>query len=159
MNITSWISGLMKTDYPALGFIPEPTIEQRYIAKNRYILQLDERGRKVGYLLHGAIHYGCPVVISQAMIDYDRRLRGHGEAVVDELVRRSKIGGASSIKLRCAADLPAVKFWQSCGFSVAGIEPGGESRGRLIIRFIRLFSLPLLPPNFGVEPTGQTIND
>lgn len=159
MNISSWISGLMRTDYPALGFIPDTTIEQRYIAKNRYILQLDERGQKVGYLLHGAIHCGYPVVISQAMIDYDRRLLGYGEAAVNELVRRAEISGASAIKLRCAADLSAVHFWQSCGFSIVGIEPGGESRKRQIIQFIRLFRLPLLPPNFGVEPTGQTLND
>jgi len=144
MSTTSWIAGLMRTNYPALGFIPDTTLAHRYIAKNRYILQVDERGRRVGYLLHGAIHYGQSVVISQAMIDYDKRLRGYGIAAVNELVRRAEIGGASSIKLRCAADLPAVHFWQSCGFDVMGVEPGGKSRNRQIVRFVRLLHLPLL---------------
>lgn len=146
MSITSWIAGLMRTDYPALGFIPETTVERRYIAKNRYILQTDERGRRVGYLLHGAIHYGKAVVVSQAMIDYDKRLRGYGKLTVAELVRRAEIGGASSIKLRCAADLPAVRFWQSLGFEVVGVEPGGEKRNRVIVKFIRLLPLPLFVP-------------
>lgn len=143
MSTTSWIAGLMRTDYPALGFIPETTIERRYIAKNRYIIQSDERGRRVGYLLHGAIRCAQPVVVSQAMIDYDKRLRGYGELAVNELVRRAEIGGASSIKLRCAADLPAVHFWQSCNFDVVDCVPGGEKRSRFIVLFVRLLRLPL----------------
>ena len=144
MSTTSWIAGLMRTNYSALGFIPDTTLAQRYIAKNRYILQTDERGRRVGYLLHGAIHCASPVVISQVMIDYDKRLRGYGETAVNELLRRAEIGGASSIKLRCAADLPAVHFWQSCGFKVVGVEPGGKSRNRQIVCFVRLLRLPLI---------------
>lgn len=147
MDTVDFICGLMRTDYPALGFIPEPTIEHQYIAQNRYILQVDRYGRKVGYLLHGAIHCGRPVVVSQAMIDYDFRLRGHGQAAVAELIRRATIGGASSIALRCAADLPAVQFWQSCGFQVASIEPGGQRRNRMIIRFVLPLALPLFERN------------
>lgn len=143
MDTANWIAGLMRTDYPAVGFIPEPTIEDRYIKRGRYILQTDERGRRIGYLLHGVIRYGCPVVISQVMIDYDHRLSGHGESVVSELIRRANVGGASSIKLRCAADLPAVQFWQANGFRIVGVETGGERRGRTIIRFVRFLILPL----------------
>ena len=134
----------MRTDTNALGFIPSTTIEQRYVASNQYILQYDARGRRVGYILHGPINYGAAVVVSQAMIDYDHRLRGYGALAVAELVRRAEIKSASSIKLRCAADLPAVQFWQSCGFEVLGVTPGGKSRNRMIITFTRRLTLPLL---------------
>lgn len=142
-EITSWIVGLMKTDYPALGFIPETAVLYQYVNKNRYIVQYDEHGRSVGYLLHGAIHYGHPLVISQAMIDYDKRMRGYGCLVVSELTHRAEVGGASCIKLRVAADLPAVHFWQKLGFQIVNIVPGGEKRGRVIIEFFYPLALPL----------------
>jgi hypothetical protein len=142
---SSWIIGLMKTDYAALGFIPEPTIKTQYVANERYIIQLDERGRRVGYLLHGAIRYGKPVVISQAIIDYDKRRSRYGKMTVDRLVRRAEIRYASCIQLRCASDLEAIYFWQSVGFQIVNIVPGGEKRHRHIVKFVRPLTLPLFP--------------
>lgn len=142
-DTVSWIAGLMRTDYPALSFIPDTTIRDRYVAKQRYILQLNEKGQRVGYLLHGAIQWGKPTVISQAMIDFDARLRGYGEKAVIELVRRAEIGGSPAIHLRCAADLEAVRFWQSLSFEIVRIEPGGKARNRTIFVFVRRLYLPL----------------
>jgi GNAT superfamily N-acetyltransferase len=133
----------MRTDYPALGFIPDTTIAARYVAKNSYILQSNEKGNSVGYMLHGAIHYGEPVVITQAMIDYDYRLRGYGESAIKELISRAERGGASAIKLRCATDLSAVAFWKACGFIDISYLPGGQARNRMIVKFIKPLSLPL----------------
>jgi len=144
MNIANWIAGLMAENTDALGFIPNTTVETRYVAKHRYILQTNERGKAVGYLLYGALRYGQPVVISQACIQYEKRMRGYGEKAFLELLRRAKLAGASSIHLRCADDLPAVQFWQSLGFQVFKVEPGGVRRGRMIVKMVYLISLPLL---------------
>lgn len=141
--ITSWIAGLMAENYEAIGFIPLPTLEAQYIAQQRYILQLDERGNRIGYLLHGTIHYGQPVVISQHCIQYDKRLRGYGEKAFTVLLDRASRGGASSIRLRCADDLPAVQFWQSCGFRAVRVVPGGERRHRMIAEMVYPLALPL----------------
>lgn len=141
--IESWIAGLMAENYDAIGFIPLGTIRDRYITKQRFILQLDERGRRVGYLLHGTIRYGQPVVISQHCIQYDSRLRGYGEQAFQELLKRANLAGASSIQLRCADDLPALMFWQSVGFRIVRIVPGGEKRRRMIVEMAYPLALPL----------------
>ncbi|GIW60753.1 MAG: hypothetical protein KatS3mg087_1819 [Patescibacteria group bacterium] len=143
MDITSWIAGLMAENTNELGFIPDTTIKNRYIAQNNYVLQEDERGKPVGYILHGPIKYGKPVVISQACIQYEKRLRGYGEKAFLELLNRARIVGASSIRLRCADDLPAVQFWQSLGFEIVDVEPGGKSRGRMIFKMVFRLDLPL----------------
>ena len=143
MDISNWIAGLMAENTNELGFIPDTTLRTRYIAKSRYVLQTDERGRAVGYLLYGALRYGKPVVVSQACIQYEKRLKGYGEEAFFELLRRSKLAGASSIHLRCADDLPAIRFWQSLGFQILGVEPGGARRDRMIIKMTYPVSLPL----------------
>lgn len=143
-DVSSWIVGLMKTESEAIGFIPSTSVRCQYISKGRYILQRDEYGRRVGYILHGAIKYGRTVVISQAVIDYDKRLKGYGEKAANELICKAQSIGASSITLRCASDLPAICFWQSLGFQVIDVFPGGKSRNRMIVKFVRLLPLPLL---------------
>lgn len=37
-DMASWITGLMRENYEAVGFIPEPTVANRYIRQSRYIL-------------------------------------------------------------------------------------------------------------------------
>jgi GNAT superfamily N-acetyltransferase len=138
-----WIAGLMAENSDALGFIPITTLQDQYIAQQRYVLQLDECGNKVGYLLHGAIYYGQSVVISQHCIQYEKRLRGYGEMAFAVLLDRARKSGASSIKLRCADDLPAVQFWQNLGFQIRRVVPGGERRRRMIIEMFYPLALPL----------------
>jgi GNAT superfamily N-acetyltransferase len=142
--ITSWITGLMAENYDAVGFIPKTTVETRYIRRGWYVLQTDERGRKVGYLLHGRIQQGNPVVVSQHCIQYEKRLKGYGEKAFQVLKERAERGGASSIKLRCADDLPALLFWQSVGFEIINVTPGGQKRKRMIMSMTYPLSLPLL---------------
>jgi GNAT superfamily N-acetyltransferase len=144
MDITSFICGLMKQNTDALGFIRNTTIEQRYVARERYILQRDERGRPVGYLLHGPVRQGQPCFVSQHCIELDKRLRGYGAQAVQVLIDRCQQIGASSIYVRCGEDLPALQFWQTLGFQVLEIVPGGERRQRMIVRMALPLELPLL---------------
>jgi L-amino acid N-acyltransferase YncA len=140
---SSWIVGLMRQNTDALGFIPSTTVENRYIRRGDYILQCDERGNRIGYLLHGPIYQGRNAHVVQHCIELDKRNRGYGQLAVLELIRRCDIVGASSIRLRCATDLPSLEFWRSCGFVVAAIVPGGEQRQREIAEMFMLFDAPL----------------
>jgi GNAT superfamily N-acetyltransferase len=141
-NIT-WITGLMAENYEAVGFIPNTTIRERYLNRNRYIIQYDEKGKRVGYILYGSIAYGKSLVISQHCIQYEKRLKGYGEKAFQELVQRAQRLGASSIRLRCADDLPALQFWQSVGFQIIKVVPGGISRNRMIVEMVYPLNLPL----------------
>ena len=143
MDLPNWIVGLMRHNYDALGFIPKPAIENRYIKQQDYILQCDERGKAIGYLLHGPIRQGQVAHVVQHCIELDKRNRGYGCLAVTELIRRCSVVGASSIRLRCATDLPSLDFWKSCGFTVARIEDGGKKRNRQIAVMYLLLGVPL----------------
>ena len=134
----------MRENYEAVGFIPQTTVANRYVADNQYILQNDERGRAVGYLLHGKLSYAKSAVISQHCIQYEKRLRGYGQEAFREFLHRCEVAQVSSIHLRVAQDLPAVEFWQSCGFVPVSIVPGGERRNRYIVVMRLGLSLPLI---------------
>jgi GNAT superfamily N-acetyltransferase len=142
-SISSWISGLMAENSNSVGFIPNTTIAHRYIANNQYILQLDERGKRIGYILYGKLQYGKPVVISQHCIQYEKRLQGYGRLTFLELLRRAEKIGVSSIILRCAENLPALQFWQSVGFQILSVESPNNARNRLIIKMTFPLMLPL----------------
>lgn len=142
--IDDWICGLMSENYEAVGFIPSTTIKNRYVAKSQYILQLDERGRRVGYLLHGPLKCGQVAIISQHCIQYEKRLVGYGRLAFLELLQRCEIANCSAIKLRVAEDLQAVNFWKSMGFTPTKVFSGGVSRNRVIISMQYLLALPLL---------------
>jgi len=138
-----WIIGLMRENYEAVGFIPASTVEQRYIAQGRAIIQADERGRKVGYLLHGALRYAAPLSVAQHCIQTDSRLRGYGETAVRTLIERAEQAGVSAITVRCADDLPSVDFWRGQGFQTRCIIPGGTSRQRSIVCMVLPLAVPL----------------
>ena len=144
----SWISGLMRENYDAVGFIPEPTLNRQYVEKDRCIFQKDNKGKQVGYLLHGALLPGRAVHVAQACILHEKRLLDFGTQAVDELAQRAESANASSIRLRCAEDLEALHFWIRNGFSVEGWEAPDNKRKRRIIVLSRPLALPLfrMPP-------------
>jgi hypothetical protein len=128
----AFICGLMRENYEAVGFLPNTVIRQRYISLGRYVLQTDERGRKIGYLLHGKPTPGGLLTVAQHAIDYDRRLNGHGQAAFETLLDRAKHANCRAIRVRCAADLPANSFWQSMGLDLVGIQHVANKRKRAI---------------------------
>lgn len=143
MDISSWIVGLMKENSNQVGFIPSTTVQNRYVANEQYILQCDDVGNPVGYLLHGPIKYGMKVVVSQHCIQYEKRLQGYGSLAFQELLDRTELINASSIHLRCADNLPAMHFWKAVGFSEIYTIPGGRSRSRRVTKMIYKLPLPL----------------
>ena len=140
---SSWIVGLMRHNYEAVGFIPATTIEDRYVRRGQVIFQTNENGKRVGYLLHGPIEQGKLCHVAQHCIEMDKRNRGYGQIAVQELIGRCNRYSAAGIHLRVAIDLQAVEFWKSCGFTTDALVPGGESRNRMIAIMRMNFDLPL----------------
>lgn len=147
-DVTSWITGLMRENYEAVGFVPATTVRWRYVAQGQYILQCDERGRPVGYLLHGPLVQHGIGVITQHVIQDERRLHGYGETAIQAFLSRAQQAGVDTIRLRCAADLPSQHFWQQQGFQTYQVVPGGATRQRLILKMAYHNRLPL----FGALP-------
>lgn len=149
-DLSNWIGGLMaemtnQVQPRCFSIIPYSTINDRYIRLDRYVLQYDERGNKIGYILHGAIHYGKPLVISQAAIIYEKWAQGYGKAAFDVVLSRAQKSGCPAIWLRCADDLPALQFWQSLGFIPFSAVSGANNR--TIIRLVYPLKLWLFDAN------------
>lgn len=141
----SFITGLMRENSGALGFIPSTTVETQYLAKGRYVIQRDQRGRKTGYVLHGAPTPGGLLTIAQAVIEYDFRESGHGRAAVEEVIARAVATNCRAIKLRCAEDLEANHFWAAMGFKrVNTLHPNNTRQ-----RAIHVYIMDLWPTLFG----------
>lgn len=126
-----WIAGLMRENYEAVGFIPYRGIE-KYIHTGRYILQSNEVGKSVGYLLHGKLSPGGIVVVSQHCIDMDKRMKGYGEKAFLTLLERARVNNCRAIKVRCAADLPSNDFWLEMGLKVTRVMNPNNQRHRQI---------------------------
>ena len=144
-DIASWIAGCMAENYEAVGFIPLPTVRQRYIARGHFILQCNERGIPVGYLLHGPLDSGRVCVVTQHVIVEDRRLHGYGMAAIHTLLSRCRSAGVSTLRLHCALDLPSLQFWRAAGFHVYDLHKGGRARSRQIASLAYQWALPLFP--------------
>ncbi|KKL89443.1 hypothetical protein LCGC14_1914630 [marine sediment metagenome] len=142
MNDADFIIGLMKTETDALGFIPSTAIRSRWIAKGRFIIQRDRRGRRRGYLLHGPANPGRELYVNQICIEYDHRLKGHALMAIDELIGRGRRGRCTQINLRCAANLSANWFWLATGFHLVTAELGGQRRNRRILVYRYPLNIP-----------------
>lgn len=129
MNETSWIAGLMRENYDAVGFLPYEAV-QEYMDLGRYILQTDESGIKVGYLLHGKPMPGGILTVAQHCIETDKRLHGHGQEAFKTLLDRARAANCRAIKVRCASDLPSNEFWRAMGLEVVNVRQGGRKRQR-----------------------------
>ncbi len=135
MTDSTFICGLMRANTNSLGFIPRPTIQNRFIPRGHYIIQRDRRAKPIGYLIHGPVHPDGTLYIHQTCIELDRRNRHFAHQALTTLLARALNHNAHRILLRCAADLPAVTFWAHLGFRATHISTGGRRRQRSIIHF------------------------
>lgn len=155
MDPTEFICGLMRHNSDALGFIPSTAIAGRWVKQGTYILQKNRFGKPVGFLLHGNVNDDKTLYIHMACVEIDKRNRGFGKSAVAQLVKRAMQGGARTILLRCASDLDAVSFWQSCGFIPIAVTPGGTRRQRTIIQYE--MTLPAAPRKLDSGPRREAL--
>ena len=141
---TSWIAGLMSKNTDALGFLPFAAID-RYVMSGQYVMQTDQHGNNIGYLLHGKPTPGSILTVAQHCIEEDKRFRGYGRDTFQELLSRAERANCRAIKVRCAADLPSNAFWLEMGFQIVRIDHRANRRNR----DINVMLLDLWPTLFG----------
>jgi hypothetical protein len=142
MDEISFIQGLMREDYDALGFIPTEGVK-RYLSQGRYIIQRGN-GKPIGYLMYSVPRPFGVLKIAQACIDFDWREKGYGFDVVAEIEKRAKQKMVGSISLRCAADLQSNKFWLASGYELVRTISTQNKRNR----DINLYTKILIPDLF-----------
>src|SRR5438128_8780512 len=101
----------MKVNPSALGFIPITAIAKAVKEDRLCVCSLN--GRRVGYLLSGPIRKGRDVSVYQICVEEKHRGTGVGHVLFNDLRNRAKSAGSKGIRLRCAKDLPANRFWRS----------------------------------------------
>lgn len=144
----SWIAGLMKQNYDAVGFLPFDAV-RTYIKTGHYILQHDIRGNLVGYLLHGRPVPGGILSVAQHCIEIDKRFSGYGTEAFNTLLDRAQQSNCRGIKVRCADDLPSTEFWLKMGMGITRIDHPSNRRRRAINTMMldlypSLFPLPFI---------------
>lgn len=123
---------LMRTEADKLGFIPITSLLNQIRTKDTLIWQTDNANRKIGYLIHSPIRPYKTIHVNLTVIDIDRRRRKFATRALAKLITKAYEANAPLIRLRCAADLEANKFWQSCGFQLAAQIPNMRPDPRLI---------------------------
>lgn len=156
MTDLDFILGLMRANTDALGFIPSTTVETRYVAGGRYIVQTNERGQRTGYVLHGKPTPGGVLTIAQAVVEHDWRERGEGRKAVQTVIERAQRANCRAITLRCADDLEANAFWLAMGFERTHTLHIPNRRQRAVHVYTldlwpTLFSLRTVPDQCGGE--------
>ncbi len=125
-SVVAYVCDLAKKNSEALSFIPTPRLE-RY-AEVGQILLAEENGEPCGFIVHGS---GWPQMrVYQACVQYDARRREHGMSLVARLADKARRAGCSEIRLACADDLEANRFWAEAGFALCRQKAGGQRRGR-----------------------------
>jgi N-acetylglutamate synthase-like GNAT family acetyltransferase len=117
----------MKQNSKELGFIPLTAVEKA-INEDRLFTHRSKDNKIHGYLMFGPIKRGKKVTIYQTCIMRESRYKGFGKELVNRLISRAKENGAKGIRLRCAHDLEANKFWRSLGFKLSSIDCSGKRR-------------------------------
>jgi GNAT superfamily N-acetyltransferase len=142
-SLITFIDGLQRKNAEALSFYPRCVFE-RESEKHRLFLGL-LNGQPCGYIYVGA--KGVNVRCHQVCIEYDARRRLYGAMLVVAMEQYAAEGKASTITLRCGADLDANQFWLSLGYSCVAIRDGGVRR----MRKINVWQKELSPGLFLIE--------
>ena len=142
-----YVVRLHRTESDALGFIPAPSIQRRYLDTGDHEWVTDGHGRRRGYLLHGPARWGKALHIIQTVVEPDYRLRYYAAAAVQRIEEKGRIAGCTEIRLRCAVDLTANAFWLALGFQLLQFAIGGRVTRRTIAEYSRpILQSPRIAP-------------
>lgn len=134
---------LMKDNYEAVGFIPEPRLEW-YEARGRIWHQYDE-GVWVGYLLPGPARPAKTCRIWQECIDKSARRFGSGARLYAGFEAFCRNHAVSDISLRCAEGLDSNVFWRAMGFELVGCDLTENARKRKVFRYRKVLDMQVFP--------------
>ena len=128
----------------SLGFFTGNVYEEAAKNGTLFVAVSDDDARRyVGHILFGGKYPHARV--SQTLVAPMARGRGVGKRLVKFLTELVEGKGYLSIVARVASDLDAAnKFYESLGFEVLNVKPGGSSRGRFINIRVKQLDTPAL---------------
>ena len=128
----------------SLGFFPGNVYEEAAKDGTLFVAVSDDDARRyAGHILFGGKYPHAR--ISQTFVAPMARGRGVGKRLVKTLTEFVEGKGYLSIVARVASDLDAAnKFYDSLGFEVLNVKPGGSSRGRFINIRVKQLDTPAL---------------
>jgi GNAT superfamily N-acetyltransferase len=114
---------LQKAHPAALGFLSRQALREKI--RLGQVLIARQGGQRAGFLHHGSL--ARPEVrVFQIAVTPEARRGGVGRALVECLLARAALRGASGVSLRCLEFLDANRFWRSMGFRLHATEPGAK---------------------------------
>lgn len=136
----TWIRHLMERDRESLGFIPvgKDSTSGLYpqIAKGM-VLVAELNQYHAGYVVYGTSTQGFAkgqtrLQVHQACVADEARLCGVGKLMIERLTSIYQMPMIAKVR----TDLPAVKFWEACGWT-PGEPTKHKTSGNLITTFTR----------------------
>lgn len=145
-DAASWCLCEARKGTNSIGFIPRPRFIRDFERGRVYCTE--ENGDLVAYLLRGPLRN--TTVVTQMWTRQDARRVLFAAATVVRMLQDCEAAGVAVVRLKCALDLEATKFWPMVGFNLVAQKAGGRSRGRLV----GVYERRLLPTlfAFGSEP-------
>ncbi|MHB8573921.1 MAG: GNAT family N-acetyltransferase, partial [Dehalococcoidia bacterium] len=107
--------------YIELGFVPLPAVRTALERGWLYVAVVD--GVIAGTIDWWARRDGV-VVLYNIAVSATARGRGAGRALLQTLIDWATARGASEIRLKCPAELPANAFYKAAGFRLTGVDAG-----------------------------------
>ncbi len=128
-----YISSLQSANRNSVGWLPKAAL-LGYVQHGNFRLQF-ENDDPCGYLLFGTAHGPRPkrdplnLRITQVCIQVDARRLEQATKLIQDLQGHAALQGYHSLRLWCAADLDANRFWAAMGFACDGARLKNKTRG------------------------------
>lgn len=127
---------------PALGFLPSAVYDESASQGRLWVAVSRNEREYLGHLLFGGTYPDLRVV--QLFVLPSQQRHGVASGLIEELARFGQEDQYLAITARVAKDLPANRFWETCGFAVTRTVPGGKSKNRTINIRVRPLDVPRL---------------
>jgi GNAT superfamily N-acetyltransferase len=124
----AYMDKLQRQALDDVSFYPRVALERGLAAGD--VTWCEENGEPAGYLWHGPARAGRPLVIYQAVVDYDARRRSLGAGMVATVTDLARAAFCTGVRLRCASSSDSNEFWRVLGFRCIGVARGGIRRNR-----------------------------
>lgn len=130
MDTLAFIEAMRKATSNENGFIPLVRLAE-YVNNNQVVIA-QSRGKPIGCILHGVVRRSGLMHVTMTAVDFDWRNKGHATDAMRKVIARAEQAGAYELVARVASTIPAVQFFEACGFLLTNTEYPDNARRRAI---------------------------
>lgn len=140
MTDLEFIHCLMSRDTTGLALLSQATIDARWTREGLYIIQLNSRIYRAGFLLYAHPNEERTVSIDHFDLDLNPPDDLSAKHAVKTLVDRARARGAENILFRAPSTLDEIQFWTACGFTPIAITATGSHRQASTVQYEMVLS-------------------